>query len=198
MSRLALLLGAVHRTVPAVGDGPGLVALHGEDGLVSGFCRHHGHVQIPWHVLVGSGGVARVECKLFGPRGELPVSRDRCVRGESGGGLRARLGHAARVVSAAEVAVGKGRLRRRARRLGRVSHGRSGRLAGSISKVRCCSSSCPTASYSPCPEALHACTHVIRAAVVQEHDRLSPARGKEHGRCHSTGSREPPVFPQLS
>lgn len=125
---LGLLLGAVHLPVPAIGDGPGLVAIHGEQGLVPGLAGpadggHHGHIQVARHGLVGAGGVALVEGELLGPGREV-LAGDRRVHvlvGEGGGGLGAGLdgvvvGHAAGVVAAAKVAVGQ-------RGPGRALHG---------------------------------------------------------------------------
>lgn len=164
MGRLVLLLGAVDLPVPAVGDGPGLVAFHGQHGLVAGLGGaseggHDGHIQVAGHGLVGSGGVALVEGELLGAGGEVLAGGGggggghggvHVLVGEGGGGLGAGLeggvvvAHAARVVAAAEVAVGQGGGARGALHGGRagaalldsggagLGHAGGGRLAGRV------------------------------------------------------------------
>lgn len=126
--RLVLLLGAVDLPVPAVGEGPRLVAFPGQHGVVAGLAGaaeggHHGHLQVARDGLVGSRGVALVESELLGGPGRKVFARRRhrgvhVLVGEGGGRLRrcaglergvGVVGHATRVVAAAsEVAVGQG------------------------------------------------------------------------------------------
>lgn len=137
VGRLRLLFGAVHLAVPAVGQSPGLIAFHGKpQRLVARLARtpeprNYWHIQVAGHglvMVVRPGCVAlMVESKLLGAGAELlgrGAGGVHVLVGEGGGGrsrLRARLdgvgvrAHAgARVVAAAEVAVGQRRGPRRA------------------------------------------------------------------------------------
>lgn len=71
MSGLCLLFRAVHLTIPAIGESPVLVALHGDQCVVSRFrmgtdTGHYRHVEISRDSLVRARET-RVERKLFGP-----------------------------------------------------------------------------------------------------------------------------------
>lgn len=70
MRGLRLLLGAIHLTVPAVGESPVLVAFDGDERVVPRLRMpadpgHHRHVQVAWHRLVGAGE-AGVEGEFLG------------------------------------------------------------------------------------------------------------------------------------
>lgn len=72
MCRLRLLFRTVHLPIPAIGECPVLVALHGDQGVVSWFrmgtdTRHHRNIEISGNSLVGAGE-ARVEGELLRPR----------------------------------------------------------------------------------------------------------------------------------
>lgn len=71
MSWLRLLLGAIHLPIPAIGESPVLVTLHGDQGVVPRFrmgtdTRHHRHVEVSGDSLIRAGET-RVEGKLFRP-----------------------------------------------------------------------------------------------------------------------------------
>lgn len=82
MTGLCLLFGAVHLPIPAIGESPVLVALHGDQGVVPRFgvatdTRHHRHVEISGDSLIGAGET-RVEGELFSP-GRQFLRGQRCA-----------------------------------------------------------------------------------------------------------------------
>lgn len=218
MRRLALLLGAVHLPVPPIGDGPRLVAVHREQGVVARFAGaadggHYGHIQIARHRLVGAGGVALVEGEFLGPRREL-LAGDGGVHvlvGEGGGGLGAGLdgvvvGHAARVVAAAEIAVGQsgaggalhGGGAGAALLDSRLGHAGGGGFAGGVGggagggqgsgvshQVAAGVGRRRRREVAAGVKPVHVLIDLIQAVVVEEHDGLDPAGVEEHGGCHS-------------
>lgn len=114
---LWLLLGAVNLTTPAVSNGPRLVGLHWQQGLVPGLRGptqggDHRHVQVAG--LVGGRRVALIK-ELLSPAGEL-FSGYRgvhvFVRIRRGLRLDACVGHPTRVVTAAKVSIGQRRVGR--------------------------------------------------------------------------------------
>lgn len=105
---------ATHLAVPATGQGPRLITVHGKQRIVarlSGGSQglHHRHIQVTGHRLVWSR-VARIEGKLGGTAGIL-LPRCRSFRrvGRQGGclgtGFQGAPGYSARVVPASKVAI---------------------------------------------------------------------------------------------
>lgn len=75
MSRLRLLFGAVHLPIPAIGESPVLVALHGDQCVVPRLwvgtdTGHHRHVEISGNSLIRARET-RVEGKLLRPGGQF-------------------------------------------------------------------------------------------------------------------------------
>lgn len=147
---LRLLLGAIHLTVPAVGESPMLVAFDGDERIVTRLRvpadpRHHRHVQVAGHRLVGAGK-AGVEGELLGPGGQIVTGQGaRRLRVFIARVVGARLllqvhvvRQAAAVVAATErVAVaqggaGRGGGRRRRGALARRLWGRDVRVDGAL------------------------------------------------------------------
>lgn len=203
MSGLRLLLGAVDLSVPAV-QSPRLVAVHGQQGLVSGLSRradgrHYRNVQVTGHWLVRSGGVGGIKGELLS-RGEV-VSRSRGVHvlvRVGGRGLRAArlntavMRHSARVVATAKVAVRKRRaggvLSRGAwaALLHRFPHARRWRVGGCVRRAggqrRGVRHQVPAliSSKVASSKTLHVLAHFIRAVFVEEHERrVEPARTEQ-------------------
>ncbi|MEE6527424.1 hypothetical protein FKM82_028803 [Ascaphus truei] len=153
---------------------------------------NHWHIQIPRHRLVRSRSIPLVESKLLGPGGKVLPGRPRGVHVLvcEGSRLGARLdgvvvGHPARVVPAAKVAVGQagagGALRRRAGAalLGRLGHLARGVGRGQGSRVPHQVPALAGGGESAAGETFHVFTHLIQAVVVEEHDRLDPAWAEE-------------------